>query len=103
MTDSLEARVAALEAKVGDKSLDERFREQVELIDRLFVHHLDEMDRRWDAKLQERDRTWDAKLDERDRRWDAKLEEQFEAKLSPIQRDLAALRDAVTMILSRLP
>jgi hypothetical protein len=78
---SLEERVAALEAKVGDKSIEERFREQAELIDRLFAYRFAELDRNWDAKL----------------------ESKFDEKLAPIQTDLAAVKDAVQLILTRLP
>ena len=71
---SLEERVAAIEAQLGDKILREYFREQAELIDRLFSYRFEEFDRKWDAKL------------------DAK----------PIRDDLAAVKHAVKIILTRL-
>ena len=77
---SLAVRVAALEAKVGSKTIEEQFREQAELIDQLFVYRFDEFDKKWDAKLE------------------TKLEE----KLGPIRSDLSAVKDAVTVILARL-
>ena len=70
-----------LEAKVGSKTIEEQFREQAELIDQLFVYRFDEFDKKWEAKLE------------------TKLEE----KLGPIRSDLAAVKDAVTVILARLP
>ena len=95
----MEERVAALEAKVGDKTIEEQFREQAELIDRLFSYRFGEFDRKWEAKLNARfaefDRQWDAKFDV----FDSKLD----AKLAPIHTDLAAVKDAVHVILTRLP
>ena len=78
---SLADRVAALEAKVGSKSIEEQFREQAELIDRLFAYRFEEFDKRWDAKL----------------------EQKLEQKLRPIRADLAALTNAAKIILTRLP
>jgi hypothetical protein len=46
-------------------------------LNRLFVHRFEENDKKWDAKL--------------------------EQKLGPIRTDLAAVRDAVKIILTRLP
>lgn len=77
---SLADRVVALEAKVGSKTIEAQFREQAELIDRLFAYRFEEMDKKWDARLE------------------AKLE----SKLKPIQNDLSAVRDAVKIILARL-
>ena len=84
---SLAERVAALEAKVGDKSIQEQFREQAELIDRLFTDRFQEYDKSMDAKL--------AKLE-------TKLETKLEAKLEPVRSDLTFLKDAATVILARL-
>jgi hypothetical protein len=66
---------------LAGKTLEEHFREQAELIDRLFIYRFDEMDKRWDAKL----------------------EAKFELKLAPIRNDLAVVKDAVRIILTRLP
>jgi polyhydroxyalkanoate synthesis regulator phasin len=40
---SLSDRVAALEAKVGSKTLEEQFREQAELIDELFAYRFEQL------------------------------------------------------------
>ncbi|HKY22758.1 MAG TPA: hypothetical protein VJM31_16210 [Vicinamibacterales bacterium] len=80
--DSLEARVAALEAKMGSKTIEEQFREQAELIDRLFSYRFEENDKKWDAKLHARFASFEKKLNVRllglenslERRLDAKLE-----------------------------
>ena len=81
---TLADRVAALEAKVGSKTIEAQFREQAELIDRLFTYRFEEFDKEWDAKL------------------DVKLEAKFEEKLRPIQIDLAAVKDAVTIIAQKV-
>jgi hypothetical protein len=69
---SLEVRLSAVEAQLGGKTLQEHFREQAELIDRLFVYRFEDLDKRWDAKLE------------------------------PMRSDLAIVKDAVKMILTRL-
>ena len=79
----MEDRVAALEAKVGDKSIAEQFREQAELIDRMLAYRFEESDRKWDAKLE------------------TKLETKLEEKLQPIRTDLAAVKDAVRLLVER--
>jgi hypothetical protein len=69
---------------LAGKTLQEHFRDQAELIDQLFIYRFDEMDKRWGAKLE------------------AKLEAKFESKLETIRNDLAAVKDAVKIILKRL-
>jgi hypothetical protein len=81
---SLEERVSIIEAQLAGKTLQEHFREQAELIDRLFIYRFDEFDKKWEAKF------------------DAKLETKLDAKLAPIRNDLAAVREAVKIILTRL-
>ena len=66
------------------KSLQEHFREQAELIDRLFTYRFDEFDKKWDAKVDRRFKTFEEKLD-------AKLEEKFETKLQPINEILKVI------------
>ena len=39
---------------MGSKSIEEQFREQAELIDRLFAYRFEENDKKWDAKLDQR-------------------------------------------------
>ena len=96
---SLSDRVAALETKVGDKTIEkqfreqaelidgrlvESFREQAELIDRLFIYRFDEFEKKLDAKFE------------------AKLESKLEEKLQPIRTDIALIKNAVLTILGRL-
>jgi uncharacterized membrane-anchored protein YhcB (DUF1043 family) len=67
---SLEERIDAIEAQLAGKTLQEHFREQAELIDRLFVYRFDEFERKWEAKLESR----------------------LESKLEPIRQDLASVK-----------
>lgn len=80
---SLADRVAALEAKVGSKTIQEQFREQAELIDRLFIYRFDEFDEKWDVKLE------------------TKLEP-IRSDLATVKDDVAVIKDVVKVILSRL-
>jgi hypothetical protein len=73
---SLEARVAAIEKQLAGKALQDHFREQAELIDRLLTYRFEEFDKKGNAKL----------------------EQQFESKLAPVRNDLAAIKYAVTLI-----
>jgi CHASE3 domain sensor protein len=74
---SLEERVAALEAQMLGNNLQEHFRDQAELIDRMFAYRFEEFDKKWDDKL--------------------------EAKLEPIRSDLGIIKDVLKAILTRLP
>jgi hypothetical protein len=100
----LEERVAALEAQMLGKNLQEHFRDQAELIDRMFAYRFEEFDKKWDAKL-------DIKLDSKlgtfenslQSRLESKLEAKLEAKLEPLRSDLVIIKDALRVILTRLP
>lgn len=111
-------RLSAVEAQLGGKTLEQQFREQAELIDRLFIYRFEELDSKWDAKLdaklEELEAKLDAKLEEFEAKVDAKLEAleakleaklevKLEEKLGPLRADLAVLKDAVQLILIRLP
>ena len=91
---SLEERVSAIEVQLGDKTLQEHFREQAELIDGLFAYHLVEIDKRFGQV--------DKRFDEMNRDWDARLDAKFESNLAPIRSDLGAVKDALRIILGRL-
>ena len=98
--------MSALEAKVGSKTIEEQFREQAGLIDRLFAFRFEEFDKTWDAKfdtkLAKLEGKLDAKFDTRLARLENRLDAKFEEKLEPIGADLAAVREAVKIILTRL-
>ena len=101
---SLTERVAALEAQVGSKSIEEQFREQAELIDRLFIYRFDEFDTKWEAKLdirlQKLEERLDAKLEAKlESKLEAKLEQKFEQKF---EEKLGPIRTDIAMILARL-
>jgi hypothetical protein len=90
---------SSLEGYVGSKSIEEQFREQAELIDRLFIYRFDEYDRKMDARLAALDSRLVARLEAT---LETKLEQKLESKFSPIRSDLAFLKDTVTVILHRL-
>jgi hypothetical protein len=48
---SLEERVSAIEAELAGKTLEEHFREQAELIDRLFAYRFEELDKKWGPRF----------------------------------------------------
>ena len=47
----MEDRVTAIEAQLAGKTLQEHFREQAELIDRLFAYRFDELDKKWGPRF----------------------------------------------------
>jgi hypothetical protein len=94
---SVEERVSAIEAQLGNKTLQDHFREQAELIDRLFAYHLGEVDKRF-GQMDRRFEQMDKRFDEMDKAWDVK----FEVNLAPIRSDLGAVKDALSIILARL-
>ena len=112
---TLEQRVAALEKQMEGKPLREHFREQAELIDRLFVYRFEEFEKRldakWDAKLdvklaafEERlDAKWEKRFDEKfEQKFEEKFELKFEEKFRPVRIQLTTIENAVMTILSRL-
>jgi capsule polysaccharide export protein KpsE/RkpR len=96
---SLKERVSEIEIQLAGKTLEQHFREQAELIDRRFDGSFraqaELIDRLFAYRFGEFDKKWDAKLE-------AKLETKLESKLAPIRNDLAAVREAVKIILTRL-
>ena len=68
------------DTSLEERSVEEQFRGQADLIDRLLIYRFAELDKRWDAKL------------------DAKLE----GKLKPMRNDMALVKEAVKNILRRL-
>jgi hypothetical protein len=104
---SLEERVSAIEAQLGNKTLEQHFREQAELIDRRFAESFREqgelIDRLFVYRFDEFDAKWDAKLDSKLANLEGKLETKFDAKIEPIKRELAVIKHAVKIILTRLP
>ena len=96
---TLTQRVAALERQMEGKTLQQHFRENAELVERLLVYYLEESERRQDAN-------WDTKLDTKL----AALEERQDAKLAAMGMQLdtkwdtrfTALENLATAILGRL-
>ena len=81
---------------MGNKTLEKHFREQAELIDRLFVYRLKELDKKRDVALA-------SKLTNLEDALEARLDRKFDARLEPIKRDLAVIKHAVKAILMRWP
>ena len=94
--ESFEARLTAIEAQMAGKTLETHFREQAELIDRLFIYRFEEFDKKWDEKLA-------AALAGLEEKIDAKLETKLETKLEPVRTDLKRLTDVVLALVARLP
>ena len=98
---NLEERVSAIEAQ-GDKSLEEHFREQAELIHRLFAYRFGEFDQRWNVNFDARLATLEESLESRlETTLESRLETKFNSKLEPIRRDLAVIKHTAKVILTR--
>ena len=91
-------------SRVAGKTLEEHFREQAELIDRLFAYHFAELDKKWEAKLDREFANFERSLEYRlgetlvDR-----LTKKFDARFEQIDVKLDVIEDAVKLVLSRLP
>ena len=85
---SLADRVAALEEKVGDKSIEAQFREQAELIDRRFDHEF-----RQQAELI--DKLFAYRFEELDKKWSPRF--------ANMERDIATVREGISILLKRRP
>ena len=92
---TLEQRISALEAQLANKTLEQHFRGQAELIDKLFVYRFEELEK-----------TSDAKHDRQSSELQDRVESRFEkadSRLESVQRDVAVIKHAVKAILTRLP
>ena len=95
-------RIAAIEAQLGDKSLEEHFREQAELIHRLFAYRFGEFDQRWNVNFDARLATLEDSLESRlETKLESSLETKLNAKLEPVKRDLAVIKHTAKTILTR--
>ena len=89
-TKSLAGRVAALEAKVGSKSIEEQFREQAELIDHRFTDEFCE-------QAQLIDRVFACRFEELDQRWSPRFAT-MERAIGAVQRDIGNLKGDVSTL-----
>ena len=80
--------VAALEAKVSSKSIDEQFREQAELIDRRFTDEFRQQAERIDRLFAQR-------FEELDERWSPRF--------ANLEKDIAIVREGIGILLKRPP
>ena len=81
-------RVAALEEKVGGKSIEAQFREQAELIDRRFQDEF-----RPQAELI--DKLFAYRFEQLDKNWTPRF--------AKIKRDIAIVREGISILLRRRP
>lgn len=88
-------RVAALEIKVGSKTIQEQFREQAELIDRRFDESFREQ-----AELI--DRVFAYRFEELDKKWGPRFES-VEQRIGALQKDMAIVREGIRILLKRRP
>jgi hypothetical protein len=99
---SLAERVAALEIKVGSKTIEEQFREQAELIDRRF----DESFRKQAELI---DRVFAYRFEELDKKWGPRFATTERAlstvqrDVSTLQKDMAVVREGIRILLKRRP
>src|SRR5688572_6439100 len=106
---SLAARVAALEAKVGSKSIEEQFREQAELIDRRFNQGFREqaelIDRVFAYRFEELDKKWAPRFATMERAIGAVQSDVGTLKkdVSSLQKDMVVVREGISVLLKRPP
>jgi uncharacterized coiled-coil protein SlyX len=104
----VEERIAAIEAQLGHIPIEEHFREQAELIDRVFVYRFEEFERKWEARLESLESrlgSLESRLDSLESRLgmlESTLESTLDAKLKPVRIDLSLVKHAVGVILTRL-
>ena len=105
MANSLANRVAALEVKVGSKTIEEQFREEAGLIDRLFAQRFEELDKRWGPRFAAMERALGVvQTDVSTLKTDVSaLKSILKNDVSILQKDMAIVRDGVSILLKRLP
>ena len=86
---SLAARVAALEEKVGNKTMEEQFRDQAELIDR-----------RLDDSFRSQAELIDRLFLARDQKWDVRFG-RIEKDVSALKKDMTIVREGIGILLNR--
>lgn len=115
-------RVAALEGKVGEKTIQEHFREQAELIDELLAQRFHEFDKRWSLRFAAIERTIGSlqseagtlksdvgtlkgdvgtlKGDVRTLKGDVRT---LKTDVSSLQKDMVIVREGISILLKRRP
>jgi hypothetical protein len=103
---TIEERLSALEAQLENKTIEQHFREQAELIDRLFLYRFEGLDKKLEAKLDARLSSLENRLDARlaalGESLESRVDIRIEAKVKPIKADLAIIKHAVGVLLTRL-
>src|SRR5712691_11456033 len=86
---SLAARVTALEEKVGNKTMQEQFRDQAELIDRRFEESFRSQAELIDRLFLVRDQKWDVRFG------------RIENDVSALKKDMTIVREGIGILLKR--
>lgn len=89
---SVERRVAAIEAQLAGKTLEEHFREQAELIDRLFAYRFDELDKKWSPRF--------GRLEGAVSGLDTAVTV-LKTDVSALKKDMAIVREGIAILLKR--
>lgn len=100
---SLTDRVTALERKVGSKTIEEQFREQAELIDRLFLQR----DNKWDLRFVALEKDVRVlKTDVSGLRTDVRVLKTdvsgLKTDVSGLRKDMVIVREGIDVILKKL-
>jgi hypothetical protein len=106
--ESLRDRVAALEVKVGSKTLEEQFREQAELIDRLFDYRFDQLGKQLNPRFVGMERTLGVvqgdvstlKSDVSTLKSDVNT---LKSDVKVLQKDVVIVREGISILLKRRP
>jgi hypothetical protein len=91
-TRSLADRVAALEAKVGTKTIEEQLREQAELIDELFAYRFEQLDKRLGPRFATMDRAIGALHSD---------VSTLKGDVHSMQKEMVIVREGISILLKR--
>ena len=106
---SLADRVAALEAKVGGKSIEAQFREQAELIDRRFDDEFRQqaelIDKLFAYRFEELDKKWNPRFVAMERALGVVQGDvgTLKSDVSALQKDMVIVREGISILLKRRP
>jgi hypothetical protein len=89
---SLEQPVSVIEAQLAGKTLQEHFREQAELIDRLFAYRFEELDRKWGPRF--------AGVEGEVSTLKADVSA-LKADVSTVKKDMVIVREGIAILLKR--
>ena len=98
---SLAERVAALEAQVGGKTIQEQLREQAELIDELLAQRFQALEGRWNPRFAKMEGTIGTlQTDVATLKTDVAT---LKTDVKSLQRDMVIVREGISILLERRP